>query len=774
MTPAAIAMQRSFFVLRAGLSTVALGAVLAAQRLDDPNRAPVPPPGAEAVLPAVTAAAIDWRVPIHTQADDPALGAYGWWAAHRDYKVSFHDGFVFYPYLGPDYSEHLPLRWTTLRVTAGGEPIADLREVRHTHDDWRWEYRFDGVTEAYDVRDDGVEQTFIVARRPARAGDLVVEGRLQTPLLAKGPEGAPRHGELLFTDARGTPIIRYGAALAIDANGDRTPVTTTLDGDVVRLTVPGAWLAVAAFPVTVDPLTSRVAILSTNPGINSPSIHREDESSDNNVVMAFARQFTSGDQDVHTYMGRDDLSFMQLVYADATTQWSTLLPDVTFVGGADRWVVGFWRHTAAEDRVRAYIHDKGNRFFNSGAVAANHNPGTEHASFPAVGGRSHPTTGTTALMVYRSDPIYGNSATSVIWGVGLDAQARQFQSQRVRVSRTGLDAESPDVSCQIGWGDDGWVVAYQARADAVDDHDIYVTRISTGIGWMGDAQVGPDDLGDKARPVVQGWDGRYLVAMLQDVTPETNGQYFGRNVRVERFDWGNGTGVPSKLGPALVESRPNQELTRLGLGFDGVSYSHWCLVAEQAGPRCLVRRLGYSGAVTEKADLDGGAAGRYHPAVAWNVVRREFPILYCSSENGTPIVTQSLQYTPNAWNLVYGSGCGPGTIGTDTQPYAGSEFYRVSLAGAPPNQAAVLMLGPAAGSLDLSALGAPNCFLNLTSIAVAVPFDTGSSGSFTFTTRLRDRPLLTGDVYWQFAYAWPARPHPLAVGFTRGMRTHVE
>ena len=55
-----------------------------------------------------------------------------------------------------------------------------------------------------------------------------------------------------------------------------------------------------------------------------------------------------------------------------------------------------------------------------------------------------------------------------------------------------------------------------------------------------------------------------------------------------------------------------------------------------------------------------------------------------------------------------------------------------------------------------------------------MPFSTGSSGSFTFTTKLRDRPLLTGDVYWQLAYAWPARPHPLAVGFTRGMRTHIE
>ena len=42
-----------------------------------------------------------WRIPIHTQPDDPALGRYGVWAAGIGYKVSFHDGLCFYPLLGP-------------------------------------------------------------------------------------------------------------------------------------------------------------------------------------------------------------------------------------------------------------------------------------------------------------------------------------------------------------------------------------------------------------------------------------------------------------------------------------------------------------------------------------------------------------------------------------------------------------------------------------------------------------------------------------------------
>jgi hypothetical protein len=86
----------------------------------------------------------------------------------------------------------------------------------------------------------------------------------------------------------------------------------------------------------------------------------------------------------------------------------------------------------------------------------------------------------------------------------------------------------------------------------------------------------------------------------------------------------------------------------------------------------------------------------------------------------------------------------------------------------------VLLVGTSVGGLELSALGAPNCFLNLATTAIALPFHTGSAGTITFTTPLRDSPLLRGDVYWQFAYGWPARPHALPVGFTRGMRSHIQ
>src|SRR5690349_2153541 len=120
-----------------------------------------------------------------------------------------------------------------------------------SHTESRFEYRFPGVTEAYDLRGDGVEQTFVIAARPRSPGDLVVEGRIETELSPVAATVPASHAELVYADRQGNPIVKYGKAFAIDALGNRTEVTTSLSGSTVRLCVPGAWLSEAMFPVTI-------------------------------------------------------------------------------------------------------------------------------------------------------------------------------------------------------------------------------------------------------------------------------------------------------------------------------------------------------------------------------------------------------------------------------------------------------------------------------------------------------------------------------------------
>lgn len=710
-----------------------------------------------------------FRVPIHTHPADPHDGAYGVWASGDTYKVSFHDGFAFYPWLGKSYPDHLPLRWRTTRVTLADQPIADLSAPIPTHDDWRYEYLHDGVREVYDVRPEGVEQSFVFDCLPSLPGDLVVEGRIDTPLV--GRTVAAAHQELVFTDAAGNPIVGYGKAFAFDARGRRTEASTAFDGEVIELRVSGAWLAEATMPVTIDPLTFAY-LLSADPGhgVESPRMHREDESPVLNTMVAYSRLFTAGDFDLYASLGASDLHASTIVFSDITTGWSSYQADVAFVGGADRWMIGFWRHFAADDRVRVYFHDRENLSLNSGATATNHNPPGEHHSFPAIGGTSHPTLGTEGIMAYRVDPFYGNSSTSEIHVIQLDAASRLFGSSRLLA---GADAEAPDVNCQKGWNEDGWVVVYQQRSSATDDYDVIARRVTHQLATSPLFQIGPDNLGDKVRPVVQGWDGRYLCAMLQDATAETHGRHFARNVLVQRIDWQNLITTPTTIPFRTVSRSPNQDLTQLELAFDGVTRSHWCLVHDSdvfSNPKTLVKRLGFTGAVTESVDL---GAVSYHAAATWNGVRQEFLIVSCSNSGLAPLWGQLLQHSGAAVNSLYGGSCGPGVIASETIPHPGSQFYRVKLEGAPPGQVSALCLSTGTGATELSSIGAANCWNNLASFDVIVPMSTGPLGTCWLEIALPDAPLFTGDLYWQFLYSWPAAPTPLTLGTTRGLHAAV-
>ncbi|MBL8896477.1 MAG: hypothetical protein JNM84_02565 [Planctomycetes bacterium] len=710
-----------------------------------------------------------FRSPIHTQEVDQGLGAYGIWASGDTYKASFHDGFVFYPLLGESYPENLPLRWTTTRISVAGESIADLASGVHAHGDWRYEYRFGGVTEAYDVLADAVEQTFVIEKRPPKIGDLVVEGRVATELRASAAEAA--HQALVFTDAAGNPIVRYSEAFAFDAAGRRTEVATGFDGETVRLVLSGSWLEHAVFPVTVDPLTNAY-LLSSYPGrgAENPSVHREDESPLLNTMVTYSRAFSAGDYDVYASLGAADLQSSTLVFADATSNWSSLLPDVAYVGGADRWIVGFWRHTSTDDRMRVYFHDREDLVLNSGHVATEWNPAGEHATFPSIGGTSHPTEGVIGILAYRADPFFGNSNNSRVRATMLNAVSRTFAGV---VTLNGDDAESPDVTCQLGWGDDSWVVVYQYRHSATDDYDVFAQRVRPDLITSRPMQLGPDHLGDKVRPVVQGWDGRFLCAMLQDVTAEINGQHFGRNVLVQRFDWPAGQSNAMLQPYRTVSRSTSQDLTKLNLAYDGVTLSHWCLVHDSdvfTSAKTQVRRLGWTGGVTESTDL---GAVSYQAAVSWNGVQREFQIVNCSNESLAPLWGRLLQHSNASWHIAYGASCGPGVISSDTVPYPGSQFYRVTLQNAPPNQPGLLLLSTGAGSLDLAPFGAANCFVNLAQFDVVLPTDTGPTGSVTHGFSLPDVPLFRGDLYWQFVYTWPAAPTTLRIGVTRGLRASV-
>lgn len=226
--------------------------------------------------------------PIHTHADQPD---YGLWAGGENYKVGFEGGFEFVPYAGADYSENQFLRWRTTSVRVGTEELVTRAPHGREVNGVRYEYELGGVVEAYDVSSGGVEQTFVIADTPTVRAELVVTGAVTTPLRAAAQ--AATHSAVEFSDAEGRPLVEYGAATAIDANGVKFPMLTEWDGEHVRLVLPEADVRLAAFPLVVDPF-----VLSSSASENVGMVAQSHRRSSSQRIFAFTRIASATDHDV--------------------------------------------------------------------------------------------------------------------------------------------------------------------------------------------------------------------------------------------------------------------------------------------------------------------------------------------------------------------------------------------------------------------------------------------------------------------------------------------
>ncbi|MEM7201013.1 MAG: hypothetical protein AAF628_12140 [Planctomycetota bacterium] len=111
------------------------------------------------------------------------------------------------------------------------------------------EYRRPGVTESYEMRPDGVKQSFAFASLPAGRGDLVVRGRIHTalPLRDATPD------RLRFGDARlGGAFVRD--VVGIGGDGVRATGRMHYADGVLELALPAAFVDTAALPLVLDPL----------------------------------------------------------------------------------------------------------------------------------------------------------------------------------------------------------------------------------------------------------------------------------------------------------------------------------------------------------------------------------------------------------------------------------------------------------------------------------------------------------------------------------------
>lgn len=654
------------------------------------------------------------RVPVHTAPADNGL-AYGTWAAGNDYKVSFHDGMTWVPYLGRDYPHNQPFHWRTSSVRVGNQELLDTAAPTASLADYRCEYRFAQVTEAYDVLAEGLEQTFVLHQKPAQGGDLVVRGAVQSMLRSKNV--APAHQVLAFTDARGRAILEYGLAFAIDANGRKVATLTGCEDGEVSLHVPGAWLETAAFPVTIDPLLTPVTLqIGTTPAV-SIDVVRDDLN--NQLLQSYARFTSASDADAYGRLYPDNWGTGgagTLVFSDITTSWSTPETSCSVCGPQNKFVIGLVREVPAP-AIRVWAQPTTTATLVTTVIGGPYSSSRSDWMI-AVGGiekynqSGSAATGTHALITFQRDASGtpgSNLAESEVWGLLLDCSvtpATLGAAFEIGNTTAGRDSEHPDV---IKYAEGGspttWVVAFQEYNNSLanDDWDLIAFQVdSTGAVstsyWFPTVSGGTH----KIEPKIEGQRGRYCVfhGRVDQATLTKISGYAALNVDVERFDWPAGGAITrfpaSTLGTALGSVR---YLRVLDAAADTDTDSFWLGFwhADGSGSRSIfLDRVGHHGRRVETRSVAPGTPNFTGGACSYDDDYKDFVFSYGNDDSAAsnPLFGNVFTFPTETAPTIAGTGCSPASIAwravdqndltiSSNDQQIGHEFTGVEVSGAP-------------------------------------------------------------------------------------------
>ncbi len=716
-------------------------------------RAQVPPTPCAADLALLANAAENtWRVPLHAHFDDTVGGSYGLWAAGAEYKASFHDGFSFYPRRRPD-QPLVHLRWRTVSIRCGEVELRTDAPRAHTTA-WRHVLDHGNVAEVYDVLAGGVEQSFVLPR-PVGPGDLVVRGRIDTALTAAVTPTAA--SQALTFASGGEPVVRSGAALAFDAAGRRTPVTTHFDGTHIELRLAASFLADAVFPVTLDPLTTPVTLAVPPALIVHSAVAANNASAAGKAMVVYTRNFAAGDDDAYGFLCDKDFANIVQVYADVTTAWSTVDVDVAHVRSAPtpRFAIAVQRDFSATSRgVRVYFHGDTNTTLNSGVTLFPDAPTGYRRQRPCISGDADGLSGD-CLLAFEQEPatVVPSQATQV-WVTNLD-QVPSIAWNYVVDDGASYDAEQPAlVPIRGGVGNTDWVLVWRRRDAGLGVDVLMVGRMTPArtregyamtsiLGTMGELAVAGSWAGDPT--------GRFTVAWVASSGLGT------QTLEAMRFDLGSS-------GPPILQ--PQRQLVSGGTGVlgdvamehDGESRSHWAVTYTRAivgvGTSANVLRLGAHAAITETQSLHPSADNPGALAIAFVSRMSRFLVTYRTNGALRELRGTIFRYPSDGVTTLYGPTCRLGSTIVAPSPYAGSEFWRVEVRPVAAFDVVLFIVGFAPTSVPLGPFGfPPQCSLVVDpSTAVMISFvNQGAGGSATLPLPLPDLPLFIGNLFVQAA-----------------------
>ena len=252
------------------------------------------------------------------------------------YKAYFEPGYVsVIPVLGLAAPHNMPLEFELESVWHGeamllevGAPVAPEggeSSVAYAH--------AGGIVERYEVRPEGVYQSFEFPTRPVGGGDLVVRGNLATELVP-----SPKDGGYAFT-LPGIGGLEYTAVYGIDADGWTFPGELVVDGSAVELRLAAEDVARASFPLVLDPLLGGTINVSTG-GTDDDNVDVAYSPALNRSLVVWNRRISSTDSDILGLQVQNETTTGSLRLIE-TSGGVARLPSVAFNPQTSRFLVAW-------------------------------------------------------------------------------------------------------------------------------------------------------------------------------------------------------------------------------------------------------------------------------------------------------------------------------------------------------------------------------------------------------------------------------------------------
>ncbi|MCR9247469.1 MAG: hypothetical protein NXI31_20755 [bacterium] len=663
------------------------------------------PAGAKRTLPTAAPFAVTPQVvPIHDGANDCDHG-YGIWAAGSEYKVSFHDGPTFVPYLGRDYPESQSLRWRTTSVTIGEKQLLNGVEPALTYSRFRAEFDHGAVIEAYDVRPEGLEQTFVLAHRPSATGDLVIRGTLETRLEAQ--PRSPMHAAVTFADAKGNPVARYGAATAIDAAGNRRAMTTAVNGNVVTLQLDGAWLASASYPIVVDPLLGVIYSIAAGASLEAMDLAATRHGPTGYIWHVSQRWASATDADIRYRRFDADGSNDTQVFTDLSANWSTIDPSIGLNEPEACSLLAFTRDFLnGTRRIRFHKHDAGDFGFSSVVRAVD--SGTRNAWRPDVANDLSFNNGPDLLIVFQREEggVFSESSTTDIYGTLVDLQANGGTGTATTpfaISETPFEDHERPVAGAIEGLTQRWPVAYQVIGNNPlfsqhVDWDIDLRVVDSQASVSLPTAVGVGNGQHETGPLLSGFDTELFLANTRSDPAVTGPRPTGKNgqqIWTHRLNWNGSTFSRPTAWRHNGYQDARLELT--GFAKDRNDDSHAVFAfRSSATDNVYMRLIGYRAVFldSETVFVAGANEATTSGAVVFDPNEDRYLIGYCRNSgvnNRTYVDRYHYVSGPHITNS--GPGCGSGNLSWVGSQVIGDENCRLQLSNLPVGALGTIVIG---------------------------------------------------------------------------------